>query len=444
MKNFIRIKTFFNNCKEREVNPLSAIYDQPTILENSITDLLGTEFLDSICGKRILLKPNWVLHSQKEEDEICLRTHDNILLTVLKVVLKQSPSSVKLGDAPIQISKWEEIAQRRILNEIEILQDQYEIPISIVDFRRVTFDPRNNSLESDRRSLDEFVIFDLAEKSFLEPISKRKKSGFRVTNYNPDRLAESHRLGMHKYCITKELFNADIVISIPKIKTHEKTGITGALKNLVGVNGDKDFLPHHRVGGVGFGGDCYPGMNILRRTSEFFRDYANRNMGNKFYKPLIRLSDIFWVLSKPMDVHQVAAAWYGNDTTWRMVMDINLIANYGIADGTTSEVKQRDLYSLTDGIIGGQGNGPLYPDPLPLGILAFTNDSALNDYVMAILMGFDPSKFPLIQTAFSQRNNKEENVVMLNGLQATFSDLKKMAIHTKPPIGWTQYLHKKL
>lgn len=440
MKNFIKIKSFFENSEERDVDKLAAVYNDNAILEKEIALLLGIDFLKSTQDKRVLLKPNWVLHNVKEEDEICLRTHDNILLSLLKVVLKNGPYKVTIGDAPIQISKWEEIANRRIINEIEGLQNQYKIPISVVDFRRVTFDPKMNSLESNRRSLDEFVIFDLAEKSFLEPISKKRRSGFRVTNYNPDRLAESHRKGMHKYCITKELFKADIVISIPKIKTHEKTGITGALKNLVGVNGDKDFLPHHRVGGVGFGGDCYPGMNILRRTSEFFRDHANRNMGYKIYKPLIRLSDIFWVLSKPKKVHQIAAAWYGNDTTWRMVMDLNLIANFGKMDGTLSIEKQRELFSLTDGIIAGQGNGPLYPDPLPLGILAFSNNSALSDYAMSILMKFEKDKLPLIKAAFDSFVKNKDFMLSINDSEAKVTDLKKFDIKTLPPKGWIDYL----
>jgi len=440
MSSFVKIKTFFTRPEIRDINQLAGVYSDVNVLEQEINSLFGTDFLDSIHGKRVLLKPNWVLHSSKEEDEICLRTHDNLLLAALKVVLEQGPKKVTIGDAPIQISKWNEIVNKNLLNKIEFLESTYNIPVSVVDFRRVTFDPKNNSLESNRRSLDEFVIFDLAEKSYLEPISKKRKSGFRVTNYNPDRLAESHRKGMHKYCITKELFKADIVISIPKIKTHEKTGITGALKNLVGVNGDKDFLPHHRVGGVGFGGDCYPGMNIFRRASEFFRDYANRNMGNKLYRPLIRMSDISWVLSRPKNVHQIAAAWYGNDTTWRMVMDLNLIANYGRMDGTLSEEKERELFSLTDGIIAGQGNGPLYPDPLPLGVIAFSNNSALSDYVMSILMKFDTDKLPLIKRAYEEFVEKENVSFILNDKKVSPAELNLHAIETIPPKGWINYL----
>lgn len=94
---------------------------------------------------------------------------------------------------------------------------------------------------------------------------------FRITCYPPERLKREHQKGHHRYCIIKDLFEADVVLSLPKVKTHQKTGITGALKNFVGVNGDKDYLPHHRIGGTKFGGDCYPGGSLLRRWSEFFR-----------------------------------------------------------------------------------------------------------------------------------------------------------------------------
>jgi len=33
------------------------------------------------------------------------------------------------------------------------------------------------------------------------------------------------------------------------LKLHRKAGITCALKNLIGINGNKEYLPHHRLGG---------------------------------------------------------------------------------------------------------------------------------------------------------------------------------------------------
>ncbi|MBK6345975.1 MAG: DUF362 domain-containing protein [Bacteroidales bacterium] len=167
-------------------------------------------------------------------------------------------------------------------SSVSDLGKKYSVPVNILDFRRVTFNPAENNPVKERNPLSAYLIFDLGKESCLEPISVEEGNIFRVTNYNPDRLAESHRKGMHKYCITKEIFEADLVISMPKIKTHQKSGITAALKNIVGVNGDKDYLPHHRIGGTGFGGDCYPGKSYLRLWAELAIDQANRHQGKCF------------------------------------------------------------------------------------------------------------------------------------------------------------------
>ncbi len=252
-------------------------------------------------------------------------------------------------------------------------------------------------------------------------------------------MAQSHRTGVHKYCITKELFEADVVISMPKVKTHQKNGITCALKNLVGLNGDKDYLPHHRIGGTGFGGDCYPGKNIFRLASEYLLDMANRRQGKFLYRPLVFLASVIWKLSNPKKVHHLSAAWYGNDTTWRMVMDLNKIAVYGKSDGTISKTPQRQLYSLCDGIIGGQGDGPLRPEPLPLGIISFTNHSGLNDICMATLMGFDYKKIPLLANQKINLTSIDTEII-LDDVKVDLKELEKRSISTLPPPGWMEYL----
>ena len=283
-----------------------------------------------------------------------------------------------------------------------------------------------------------FLIFDVGKESYLEPITKEGKNEFRVTQYNPDRFILSHKPGMHKYCITKELFDADVVISLPKIKTHQKAGITAALKNIVGLNGDKDFLPHHRIGGTGMGGDSYPGKNYLRYLTELCHDAANRRQGTKAYVFFMRLASVLWRLSLPSQEHQTAAAWHGNDTTWRMVMDLNKIVIFGKADGTLASIPQRTLYSLSDGIIGGQGDGPLKPDPLNLGIVAFSNNSAWHDLAMATLMKMKKEKIPLLQSAKKFLIDQKVDV-RLNG---TIIDLEKLDLYstkaTMPP-GWINY-----
>ena len=108
---------------------------------------------------------------------------------------------------------------------------------------------------------DRFVLFDLGADSLLEPVTDGGAS-FRVTCYDPRLLARTHAPGRHQYLIARDVLDADVIINLPKLKTHKKAGITCALKNLIGINGNKEFLPHHRVGGAGAGGNCYPGTNL--------------------------------------------------------------------------------------------------------------------------------------------------------------------------------------
>lgn len=434
---FLNIQTVFKNEKERTVENLRTFYNDQHGLLNIIANLSKEVFTEeSIKGKRILLKPNWVKHSSVSEDNICLRTHDGFLLAVLEFILRKKPSYVLIGDAPIQGCKWKEVLNTELVKKIDDLAHAFSIPVLIKDFRRVIYDSHNNEIQYDANPISEYVIFDVGRKSFLEPITEKDKNLFRVSQYNPDKFCETHGPGMHKYCITKEMFNADVIISLPKIKTHQKSGITGALKNIVGFNGDKDYLPHHRIGGSKSGGDSYPGNNILRFWSELSLDSANRNIGKFSYRFWRRLSSLLWKISFPPKTVQLNGAWYGNDTTWRMVMDLNLIINFGKADGTISDKPQRYLYNFCDGIIGGQGDGPLKPQPIELGVISFSNESAITDLCMAKLMGINTDRIPLLVAASTFTVGKQVNI-HLNGKKTKIEELKRYALNATMPPGWT-------
>ena len=435
---FINVKTAFPETK-RNLSSLKNIYKDPerlfTLIDGVAREYLTKEIIE---GKRVLLKPNWVRHSKNEEDEWCLRTHDAFLLASLDYVLRLQPKEVLIGDAPIQGCQWGKMVSNELVKAVDDLSTKYKIPISIKDFRRVHFNQDQNNTIEQKESIENYVIFDVGKKSYLEPITKKNSNQFRVTVYNPDRFHESHSPGVHKYCITKELFDADVVISLPKVKTHQKAGITAALKNIVGLNGDKDFLPHHRIGGTDQGGDCYPGGNKLRYWSELSLDEANRNKGKWKYKIYTRISSILWRLSLPKKVHNTAAGWYGNDTTWRMVMDLNQIVYYGRKDGTLGNERQRLFFSLCDGIIGGEGNGPLNPESLALGVVSFTNSSGWNDLAMAQLMGMNTDKIPLLVSA--EKFEKDDDISFrLNGSDIPYLDFSKIAITAEMPPGWLEY-----
>lgn len=395
---------------------------------------------DQIQDKKVLLKPNWVKHSTAPEDQYCMRTNDNFVIATLKIILEMRPSKVVIGDAPIQGCNWGRMISGAFLDNIYKLSKKNKIPIEIKDFRRRIYSFSDNNPESENRPLSDYVIFNLGKESFLEPITEFGPTNFRVTNYDPDRMSSAHSPGVHKYCIVREFFDSDLVISLPKIKTHQKTGITGALKNLVGINGDKDFLPHHRIGGTKFGGDCYPGGSLLRYWSELSLDKANRKQGKKNFWFWQKLSSLLWMFSFPGPEYNLAAGWCGNDTTWRMVMDLNKIAMYGQADGTLSDNPQRQIFSLCDGIIAGQGDGPLEPKPLALGLVSFTNDSFINDKAMAMLMDLPVERIPLLNSVLFKE--KQECEIFLDGERIIMEDLRKYSEHAIPPIGWADYFKR--
>jgi uncharacterized protein (DUF362 family) len=54
---------------------------------------------------------------------------------------------------------------------------------------------------------------------------------------------------------------------------------------------------------------------------------------------------------------------------------------------------------LIDGVIGGEGNGPLAPQAVHVGSVIFADNIALGDSAAARLMGFDPERIPLIREA---------------------------------------------
>lgn len=442
-KGFVNLITVYSNRDtELNIESLSSIYDDRVKLRDYMHQLfIGRIEPKFIAGKSVLLKPNWVRHCIKPTDNICLCTHEHFVLAVLEEVLSMKPSRVLIADAPVNICKWEALLSDEFLSEIERLRDKSKIEISIKDFRRTITDLNTNTVITNRVPIDEYILFDVGEKSLLEPITT-KKNKFRITNYNPDDMINYHAQGKHTYCIARDFFDYDVVFSLPKLKTHQKAGFTNALKILVGINGDKDYLPHHRLGAANHGGDCYKEDSFLRRIGEWASDQKNRNLGNWKHKFYDYISSKCWLLSHPEPGMSLGASWYGNDTIWRTVMDIQMIAEYGCitpeGKGVLNESRIRKVYSICDGIIGGQGDGPLNPDPLPLGIIALSDNPYLMDIVGGTIMGLNIERIPLLRFAFEKTDLKSSSIC-LNNHMISLSELSPYCVSSKLPSGWLHY-----
>jgi hypothetical protein len=135
--------------------------------------------------------------------------------------------------------------------------------------------------------------------------------------------------------------------------------------------------------------------------------------------------------------------WYGNDTVWRMALDINRLLLYGRPDGTLSNTPLRTIYSITDGIVAGEANGPLASEPVSLGAVTFASNSAYADLVHAALMRFDWRKIPLVREAFRKMNrplvqgHPEDLVVSYGNRNLTLSETaQELGLPFRPPRGW--------
>ena len=346
-------------------------------------------------GERVVIKPNWVLHLNKSGASMdCMVTHPEVVLAAVELIAQCKPARITLGDAPLQRCQWGKLVNPELQARVRAAAGN--VPVEFVDFRRTVM--AGSSLSSDvhqeLRPMERYVLFDLAKDSLLEPITRN--GNFRVTMYDPDKLAKTHCPGRHQYLLAKEVFEADVVVNLPKLKTHRKSGLTAALKNLVGINGNKDYLPHHRVGGSDVGGDCYPGWTWWKDAVERYYDQANRVIGAPDYDVWMKRADDLIGLYTRFYEADLEGGWHGNDTCWRMNIDLNRCLIYGDEEGRLHEKPQRQVLSLTDAIISGQGEGPLAPLPQPLGVVTFSEYAAASDWAHGALLHLDPEKVRLL------------------------------------------------
>lgn len=409
------------------------------ILDNAIASWIGNndDGLTSIIDQdsKVVIKPSFVNHRNKGNEGLeCLITNQQVIIEVLKKVAACNPKQIILGDAPIQGCVWEKLVTNRMRNDFQNIVGI--IPFQIKDFRRTVY---NSGAQMENIVPEsEFILFDLNEDSYLEEVSDLT-GRFRVSMYDHRKLNKTHCKGKHQYLIAKDLIDADVVISIPKLKTHKKAGLTGALKNLVGINGNKEYLPHHRKGGTLSGGDCYPGSSIVKSVIENLDDLAYMCANEYLRKCLVFCKrSIFYVYRKLGGDESINGNWYGNNTVWRTILDLNRILYFGTKDAQISSKQQRKIISITDAIICGEGDGPLSPEPLPIGVITVTNRPDVADYFHARLLGMKPEQIQLIANAKSLFgcNTPEQIKIVFNGCEYEITDSIFEFPAAKMPKGW--------
>jgi len=180
----------------------------------------------------------------------------------------------------------------------------------------------------------------------------------------------------------------------------------------------------------------------------FFKQYIIQNTTvAKMFKPIKKLGkEIFG------DTNEVIRSgnWYGNNTIWRTVIDLNKVMFYSNSDGSLrlDELSERKRYiGIVDGILGGEGNGPMAPDPVKSNLIVIGHDPVAIDAVCARVMGFDPLKIPSIKNSFQVKKYKitplqyKDIIINYNNQEYPIENIPNNIITKfKPHFGWINHI----
>jgi uncharacterized protein (DUF362 family) len=358
-------------------------------------------------GDRVLLKPNMIRESHslrpREWDQIV--THGSIIAAVARRVAAamRGRGTITIADGPQTDSDFDLIQERTgVARLAEQLQGVYPaIDCHVVDLRREVWRTVNGVVTERRRLPDApegYSLVDLGEGSAFDG----KRGRYYGADYNTAFTRSHHCDGRHEYLLARLALDADLFINLPKLKTHKKVGLTLSLKNLVGINGDKNYLPHFCMGSHEEGGDEFQrgglGPALQSRGIRAFKNAMDRApLAARVFGPTLKRAGaaLFGETQKVVR----SGNWYGNDTAWRMVLDLNRILFHFNGAGRRREHPLRYL-SIADGVVAGEGNGPMEADAKSCGVILGGTNPVAVDYVGAQLMGFDWIKIPMIREAF--------------------------------------------
>jgi uncharacterized protein DUF362 len=427
------------------------------------------EQLRRACGRlqphKIVVKPNWVLHETDPAFPIrALVTDARVIEATVSACLELFPhaESILVADCPLQYADWPRMCAQCGLDRV--IQEFARSPSGKVQFR----DLRQHAFKKDAanffvESTDEhgdprgYREVELGAGSQLEPISHAARR-FAVNDYSASVTRSNHQPGSHRYLIAQSFLDADLFINLPKWKSHQKSGLTCALKNLVGINGDKAYLPHFRRGAPKWGGDEYRDEHrwlywVQTHTREALQKRSR--VGFKLLKPAWELVKTVRGIetrmtdgrANPQKFYIAGGAWYGNDTIWRMIYDLNRVIQCADASGKIHPQPQRNYFCIVDGLVSGEGNGPLQPLPRETDWLVFGDDPFALDAALGQFMGFDLDKLPIIARRQEYRGpdwgdfDLENLRVLLDEVEVKVSE-SSINFEFLPPPGWREHIER--
>ena len=419
-------------------------------------------------GNTVVVKPNFVLSDHYRGGNLfSVITHPSVLRAVVDYTYKalHGDGQIIIADTPQMDCDFQELLERTRLASIqELYWKTYRFEVSVRDLRQFWFKYMNeNYLASQKNRLDlpgdplGSVVVNLAGRSAFDSV---QNTNFYGADFNRDETIAQHSHGKQNYMVSNTILGADVLISVPKLKVHKKVGVTLNAKGFVGMITNKNYLVHYTVGSTTKGGDQFPDhaigvkgkfiVSVQRWLYDTLLSRKNSVLGKiamAFYWP-------YRVLIKPLMAETNRAIllydggnWHGNDSAWRMVSDLSKIMVYADKNGALQPTPQRKIFSVIDGIVGGEGNGPLFPDARPVGVILAGRNHLTVDMVGARLMGFQPRALKWVNDLLHNNDfnffvSGERDIKVHSNRQdfATIFESRARLLDFKPHPGWMGYI----
>lgn len=408
-------------------------------------------------GSKIFVLCNFVYHRRENEsmnDFNAKCTHGSVLRVLIDYLLLAVGAEGKIifGNAPVQSCNWDRVLKDTGASRLlDFYSKKVPSQVEACDLR--SYKVKRSALglitELNGTGLNNLEInIDMGNASLLEELYEGGATPrFRSLDYNPIMTECCHRAGKHIYSINKKILEADVVFSVPKLKVHEKVGVTLGLKGCVGSIAQKNCLAHYRLGSQRRGGDEFQYCNILNLFESALGEYTSKLKESSIKKYLKIIEFLLRKFILKILHRNIGGGWAGNDTAWRMSLDIARILLYANKKGILGTEAKRKHFALYDGIVGGEGQGPLAPSARQEGIVIFASDIVAGDYLACKCMGIDPNLIPLIKEAFILKKYaltkfKTTEITTIY-LQKMINKIPSVRRPFKLPYGWSEILKNK-
>ena len=271
-------------------------------------------------GDSVVIKPNWVEDKNQNWNGgmECLVTHASVIRVVMDYVslALNGTGKIIIGDSAMPDCNFERLMEVAHYNVVWESCQKRNIPFEVMDFRDDIVTGFANKVQQSEQENE--IIVDLGKESCFADtefnIGKYRNGIVDATMMNQ----YYHTPGHHRYGINKTVLSADVIINLPKPKTHRKAGYTAALKNYIGICSKKTSIPHNVMGNEKEGGDTYFGPKIVFETEQRIRDMQNKSQaaGKTLQGTFLKCLRIpFWMFRRMTHRKYFGTGnWYKNET----------------------------------------------------------------------------------------------------------------------------------